>query len=199
VKLGLLTWVSSKIGARNHLVVRLAPLISLFRGRRRSLDKETSLWKPGWERARRDAAGSGCRPRPRARSWSREGYTHGGPRPACSVRVQLGSGRQDALDRGNRRRWKLGVASDPEPFTEMPVSWQNAFGDQALPTTQEGVYAIMGSPRARRAPVVQRRAPEALKTACPRIAPGARGVRRLRHLLAPSKQASKLGTYDQPG
>ncbi|AUX37099.1 MULTISPECIES: DUF2169 domain-containing protein [Sorangium] len=48
-------------------------------------------------------------------------------RPASSVRVQLGS-----IDKGlyvvGDRTWGMLGMSDPAPFTEMPVTWRNAFG-----------------------------------------------------------------------
>ena len=32
------------------------------------------------------------------------------------------------------RRWKLGLPTSPEPFTEMPIDWAHAFGAYLLPS-----------------------------------------------------------------
>ncbi|AGP41054.1 DUF2169 family type VI secretion system accessory protein [Sorangium cellulosum] len=48
-------------------------------------------------------------------------------RPASSVRVQLGSIDKSLYVVGDRTWGMLGM-SDPAPFTEMPVTWRNAFG-----------------------------------------------------------------------
>ncbi|WP_437294555.1 DUF2169 domain-containing protein [Sorangium sp. So ce426] len=48
-------------------------------------------------------------------------------RPASSVRVQLGPIDKSLYVIGDRT-WGLLGMSDPAPFTEMPVTWKNAFG-----------------------------------------------------------------------
>ncbi|MDC0678906.1 DUF2169 domain-containing protein [Sorangium atrum] len=48
-------------------------------------------------------------------------------RPASSVRVQLGPINKSLYVIGDRTWGMLGM-SDPTPFTEMPVTWRNAFG-----------------------------------------------------------------------
>ncbi|MGK4001621.1 DUF2169 domain-containing protein [Sorangium sp. So ce1036] len=48
-------------------------------------------------------------------------------RPASSVRVQLGPIDKSLYVIGDRT-WGLLGMSDPAPFTEMPVTWRNAFG-----------------------------------------------------------------------
>ncbi|WP_441291528.1 DUF2169 family type VI secretion system accessory protein [Sorangium sp. KYC3313] len=48
-------------------------------------------------------------------------------RPASSVRVQLGPINKSLYVIGDRT-WGLLGMSDPAPFTEMPVTWRNAFG-----------------------------------------------------------------------
>ncbi|MFO0587752.1 MAG: DUF2169 domain-containing protein [Polyangiaceae bacterium] len=49
------------------------------------------------------------------------------PAPACRVRVQLGPIDKSLLVFGDRH-WKHTVPSDPVPFTEMPITYENAFG-----------------------------------------------------------------------
>ncbi|HTN89104.1 MAG TPA: DUF2169 domain-containing protein [Sorangium sp.] len=52
-------------------------------------------------------------------------------RPASSVRVQLGSIDKNLYVIGDRT-WGLLGMSDPTPFTEMPVTWRNAFGGEGF-------------------------------------------------------------------
>lgn len=65
-------------------------------------------------------------------------FTPGGvPRPASSVRVQLG-----ALDKTlyviGDRQWKFSGPSDPAPFTEMPLTYAKAFGGEGYPQNPLG-------------------------------------------------------------
>ncbi|WP_437876769.1 DUF2169 domain-containing protein [Sorangium sp. So ce513] len=52
-------------------------------------------------------------------------------RPASSVRVQLGPIDKSLYIIGDRT-WGLLGMSDPVPFTEMPVTWRNAFGGEGF-------------------------------------------------------------------
>ncbi len=56
-------------------------------------------------------------------------HPFGGPRPACAPRVALGAVDKTLYVVGDRS-WKRGVASDPTPFTEMPITWERAFGGE---------------------------------------------------------------------
>lgn len=49
------------------------------------------------------------------------------PATACRVRIQVGS-MDKALNVFGDRHWKTTVPSDPVPFSEMPVTYENAFG-----------------------------------------------------------------------
>jgi uncharacterized protein YjbI with pentapeptide repeats len=190
-KLGLLTRVFEDRGT-NHLVVT-GLLIFPFESPTR-LDKETSLWKIcGKElgetpldlllpKAQGEVLVTG------------KGYTHGGPRPACSVRVQLGPVDKTLWIVGNRR-WKLGAATDPEPFTEMPVSWQNAFGGPGYPDNPvgKGLGSVMG-PTGEVHPLPNVEHPKHLvRSPKDRPAPSGFGA----YDISWPQRASKLGTYDQ--
>ncbi|MCC6555916.1 MAG: DUF2169 domain-containing protein [Polyangiaceae bacterium] len=48
-------------------------------------------------------------------------------RPAFSARIQVASIDKTLYVVG-RRRWKSGVPTDPEPITDVAITWQNAFG-----------------------------------------------------------------------
>jgi uncharacterized protein YjbI with pentapeptide repeats len=56
-------------------------------------------------------------------------YPFGGPRPACAPRVTIGTVDKTLYVVGDRF-WKGGAASDPRPFTEMPLGWEQAFGGE---------------------------------------------------------------------
>ncbi len=190
-KLGLLTRVFETKGS-NHLVVT-GLLIFPFESPTR-LDKETSLW----QLAGREL---GAAPLdlllPKAQGEvlvTGKGYTRGGPRPACSVRVQIGTVDKTLWIVGNRR-WKLGVATEPEPFTEMPVSWQNAFGGPGFPDNPvgKGLSAVIG-PTGEVHPLPNVEHPKHLVRS-PKDRPAPSGFGPLD--IAWPQRASKLGTYDQ--
>lgn len=56
----------------------------------------------------------------------------GEPRTACRVRVRLGNLEKTLYVVGNRFWLSATDASRPEPFTEMPVSWETAFGGEGF-------------------------------------------------------------------
>lgn len=53
------------------------------------------------------------------------------PVKAVAVRAQVGNAKKELWAVGNRT-WKGGVPSDPMPFLEMPISWENAFGGEGF-------------------------------------------------------------------
>ncbi|WP_437995533.1 DUF2169 domain-containing protein [Sorangium sp. So ce185] len=94
---------------------------------------EINLWKMVGEELGKEGVLDMCMPKPRGEVLlSARGYPPGGrPAPACSARVRLG-----AIDKTlylvGERRWTRGVASDPAPFTEMPIRYENAFGGEGF-------------------------------------------------------------------
>ena len=68
----------------------------------------------------------------------------GGAQPACSVRLQVGSGEPDVEAANEKllvdktlyvvgdRFWKSGVWTEPVPFREMPLDWSHAFGGEGV-------------------------------------------------------------------
>jgi uncharacterized protein YjbI with pentapeptide repeats len=95
----------------------------------RNLLPEIALWKflPG--ELGRDAALDASMPKSRAEFLvTGRAFPLGGkPAAACSPRVQIGPLDKSLLVVGDRL-WKHGAPTIPEPFTEMPISWENAFG-----------------------------------------------------------------------
>lgn len=127
-KLGLLTKVFENDG-EVYLVVTL--LVFFPFGSPRSLLHEQSLWTFAAAELGGDAILDECMPKLRGELLvTGRCFTAGGvPRPACSVRVQIGAIDKTLYVVGNRRFGLLGM-TEPEPFTEMPITWQNAFGGE---------------------------------------------------------------------
>jgi uncharacterized protein YjbI with pentapeptide repeats len=90
---------------------------------------EVKLWQLVAAELGRDAALDMAMPKPRAELLvAGRAYALGGkPRIACAARVKLGSVDKTLYVVGDRS-WKLGGASAPEPFTEMPITYERAFG-----------------------------------------------------------------------
>lgn len=92
---------------------------------------EPSLWKLVGAELGDGAILDECMPKLRGELLvTGKAFTAGAvPRAACQVRVQLG-----ALDKSlyviGDRQWKFSGPSDPAPFTEMPLTYANAFGGE---------------------------------------------------------------------
>jgi uncharacterized protein YjbI with pentapeptide repeats len=190
-KLGLLSRVFEDRGT-NYLVVT-GLLIFPFE-EPTHLDQETSLWKLAGKELGETPLDLLL---PKAQGEilvTGKGYPHGGPHPACSVRVAIGSMDKTLWIVGNRR-WKLGVATDPEPFTEMPVSWQNSFGGPGFADNPvgKGFAPILGpSGETHLLPNVEH--PKHLVRS-PKDRPAPSGFGPLD--ISWPQRASKLGTYDR--
>ena len=59
------------------------------------------------------------------------------PQTTCPIRVKLGS-LEKRLNVIGDRFWKNDQQTAPQPFTEMPVTWENAFGGPKLDTNPVG-------------------------------------------------------------
>ena len=93
-----------------------------------SLLTEIAMWKFAAEELGKDAALDAGMPKPRGELLlTGKAYPLGGARPACSVRAKLGAVDKTLYAVG-KRVWKFGAPSEPEPFTEMAISYENAFG-----------------------------------------------------------------------
>jgi uncharacterized protein YjbI with pentapeptide repeats len=94
----------------------------------RKLFSEVSLWKfiPG---ELGSAALDDCMPKARAEFLLKASAYPGGGQPAvaCAARAQVGT-IEKTLRVTGKRVWEDGAPSPPEPFSEMPIAWENAFG-----------------------------------------------------------------------
>ena len=60
------------------------------------------------------------------------------PAAHCAVRARVGSIEKTLVVHGDRV-WRGDVASDAEPFDEMPLGWQRAYGGTGFPANPEGI------------------------------------------------------------
>ncbi|MBW2456963.1 MAG: DUF2169 domain-containing protein, partial [Deltaproteobacteria bacterium] len=157
---------------------------------------EVSLWKLALEELGDDQALDECMPK-----------THGEvlvygtahppgdePQPVCAARVQLGSVDKTLYVVGDRV-WRRGVATDPEPFTEMEVSWRTAFGGEGYEPNPagKGMGPITNDEGQEDHPLPNVEDPRKLvKSPKDRPAPTSFGAY---PLTAPQRQ-KKAGTYD---
>ena len=112
-------------------------------------------------------------------------YPFGGPRTVCAPRVAIGKVDKTLYVVGERF-WKGSAPSEPVPFTEMPITWERAFGGEGYAQNPVGKGARARLDAARRDPLpAQRRGPEAPAPQARGQAATASGVRPVRlHLAA---------------
>lgn len=189
-KLGLLTRTFEE-GGSSYLVVTALALFAFDDPSRLLL--ETSLWKL-------TAKELGETPfdllmlKPKGELLvTGKGYPRGGPRGACSVRVALGSIDKTLWVVGPRR-WKLGAPTDPEPFAEMPISWENAFGGPGFAENPvgKGIASVKGE-KGEFQPLPNIEDPKHLLHS-PKDRPAAVGFGA--YDISWPQRSSKLGTYD---
>jgi uncharacterized protein YjbI with pentapeptide repeats len=102
-----------------------------------ALASEVDMWKFLAQELGKEAVPDAGLPKPRAEFLvSGRAYQPGAkPRPQTEVRLQLGT-IQKSLQIYGDRFWQAGlmrdVPSEPEPFLEMPITWENAFGGEGF-------------------------------------------------------------------
>jgi uncharacterized protein YjbI with pentapeptide repeats len=93
---------------------------------------EVNLWKLIGEELGGEAALDECMKKAQGELIvTGRAYPRGGPQPACAVRLTLGRIHKELYVVGDRH-WRRGVATDPEPFEEMPIAWSRAFGGEGF-------------------------------------------------------------------
>lgn len=156
---------------------------------------EIALWKLcGQELGKEGVLDMGM-PKPKAELLiNGRAYAPGGvPRIGCSVRAKLGTIDKSLYVVGDRR-WKFGgVASDPEPFTEMPLTWEKAFGGPGYPQNPLGKgFAPIGKGEIHPLPNIEH--PKHLIRA-PGDRPPPAGFGAIDQMWP--QRFSKIGTYDE--
>jgi uncharacterized protein YjbI with pentapeptide repeats len=135
LRLGVLTRTFEE-GPKVHLVVTL-PLVFPFDDPRRILP-EVALWKLAADELGPEEVLDEGLPKSAGEVLVHgRAYPKGGPAPSTYVRVVAGTIDKTLYVFGDRR-WKLGVQTEPEPFREMPVTWDRAFGGSAFAANPVG-------------------------------------------------------------
>jgi uncharacterized protein YjbI with pentapeptide repeats len=100
---------------------------------------EIALWKFVPAALGPDTVFDLCMPKPRGEVLvTGSAFPSGGvAQAACKVRVALG-GVDKSLRVVGDREWRDGAVTSPRPFTEMPVTWERAFGGAGFPTNPLG-------------------------------------------------------------
>lgn len=93
---------------------------------------EVVLWKTAAEQLGRDAVLDAGMSKQRGEVLvAGSAIPVGGPAPGTGVRVKIGTVDKKLYVLGDRS-WKTAGFSDPVPFTEMPVTWERAFGGEGF-------------------------------------------------------------------
>lgn len=102
---------------------------------------ETEMWKLVGAVFGKDAILDECMPKQRGEVivHGRCFTANGTPRTAASVRVRLGTVDKTLYVVGDRVWRADGTASDPVPFTEMPVDFEHAFGGEGYAQNPRGI------------------------------------------------------------
>ena len=100
---------------------------------------EVAMWKFLPTELGKDAALDLGMPKSRAEVLlTAKAYPAGGkPQAACPVRLRLGKVDKSLYAVGDRF-WKGGMPSTPRPFTEMPITYANAYGGEGYPQNPLG-------------------------------------------------------------
>jgi len=123
----------------------------------------------------------------------------GNPRRASFVRCRVGAREKNLHVFGNRRWVRAGKAvwaiSDPEPFTEIPINWENAFGGKGYEKNPLGKGMVpIALPDGKKAvPLPQVEDPRKL-IGSPSNRPDPAGF--LPYGIDRPQRTGKLGTYD---
>lgn len=101
-----------------------------------AMEWEAAIWPFLAQELGKDALADAGLPKPRA-EYLVSGHAFAGPAPRsrCKVRVQLGDLQKELQVFGDRFWEKQGLReapSDPEPFEQMPITWEKAFGGQGF-------------------------------------------------------------------
>lgn len=130
IRLGVLSRVFENDG-EHYLTVSLLVLFPF--GAPKRLLREQDIWKLSAEEMSRGSILDECMSKLKGELLvTGRCFTAGGtPQIGAAVRVAIGSIDKTLYVVGDRRFGLLGM-SDPEPFTEMPVTWQNAFGGEGF-------------------------------------------------------------------
>lgn len=105
-----------------------------------ALASEVDMWKFLPEQLGKDGIPDAGMPKSRAEFLvtGRAFQSGGEPRPGCKVRVRLGSIEKTLFVFGDRYWLSNTKQTEPRPFTEMPLTWEHAFGGEGFDRNSVG-------------------------------------------------------------
>ncbi len=190
--LGLLTRVFENDQECNFVVSAL--VFFPFQAPRRLLP-EVSMWKFAADQLGKDATIDACMPKIRGEILVHgSAFPPGGAKPACSVKVELGSINKELWAVGDRT-WEANGSTPPVPFEAMPLGWESAFGGPDYPSNPlgKGAAPIQG-PKGAVHPLPNLEDPKRLLRT-PRDRPQPVGFGAYDDMWP--QRFKRLGTYDQ--
>lgn len=138
MKVGVLTR-TFELDRKHYFVSTIFVLCEL--GAARRLLPDMDLWRIAAVELGKEAVIDECMPKPRGEllAHGRCFTAKGVPQPAAAARVKVGPIDKTVYVIGDRVWQRDGVPSDPEPFTEMPITYARAFGGEGYPQNPIGV------------------------------------------------------------
>lgn len=155
---------------------------------------EAAMWKFAAEALGKDAALDEVMPKQRGEVLIHgSAYPPGGPAVSTMVRARLGT-----IDKSIRvvgdRHWRGGAMSVPAPFSEMPLTWDRAFGGEGFAQNPSGRgVAPVASESGETHPLPNLESPDALISA---IGDRPTPVSFAGHDITSPQRMAKFGTYD---
>jgi uncharacterized protein YjbI with pentapeptide repeats len=174
----------------------VTPMVCFRLGAERQIVTEVDMWKAVTKRMGEGVALDEAMPKATGEMLvTASAYAPGG-QPAAAVMVQATLGRlQKRLRVSGDRYWlQSGEVSRPVPFTEMPVTWQNAFGGSGFARNPLGKGArVVDTPYGKLQPLPNVEDPaRTIESPTQREEPAGFGG----YDFAWPQRSSKLGTYD---
>jgi uncharacterized protein YjbI with pentapeptide repeats len=194
IKPGAVALLTRTIEFRGRFRFIVTPMLFVSLQGRLRLRGEAALWQFVAEEMGADAALDAGMPKVSGEYFVQaRASPPGGPAPACAVRASV-AGREKKLLVFGERQWRGNEASGPEPFQELPLGWQHAYGGAGFAANPAGVGHVRpaepGLPW--RLPRVEYPQDPALRPGRP-IRPAGFGARDITH----PERAARVGTYDE--
>lgn len=146
IKPGALSLLTRTIEHRGRCIFVVSPLLFVSLTGEVRLKSEVALWKFAAAQLGKDAAIDAGQPKavPEFLVHAQAFAPGGKPCPACAVRARV-AGREKTLFAFGDRYWEGRTASEPVPFTRMPIDWSRAYGGPGFALNPAGRGADPGA------------------------------------------------------
>jgi uncharacterized protein YjbI with pentapeptide repeats len=193
IKPGAISLLTRTIEYRGRFRFIVTPILFISLQAPLRLRGEAALWQFLAEELGADAALDACMPKVRG-----EYLVHarasppGGPATACAVRARFAN-KEKSLCVFGERQWQGRDAGTPQPFHDMPLGWQLAYGGEGFPANPVGIGHAKPAERsaAWRQPQIEYPDDASFRPDKP-IRPAGFGARDAAH----PERAALIGTYD---